>query len=167
MVRNSSASLECPRGATTGRGFKRATRWASQLFHSTWRKQQPWRQAGKWVVNHRLRLESVALGGSCYCLLISAVQLEANRQADVLVDTLHCKTEQRRASVLCQLGVQLAASRPIDIVRVISLIHRSICQSRLRSQPVRLANYFANKATILANNAHTVMIQQKVRYQKR
>ena len=38
--------------------------------------------------------------------------------------------------------------------RVISLIHRSICQSRLRSQPVRLANYFANKATILENNAH-------------
>ena len=90
-------------------------------------------------------------------------------QADVLVDTLHCKTEQRRTSVLCQLGVQLAASRPIefDIVRVISLIHRSICQSRLRSQPVRLANYFANKATILAKNAHTVMIQQKVRYQNR
>ena len=25
-----SASLECPRGATTGRGFKRATRWASR-----------------------------------------------------------------------------------------------------------------------------------------
>ena len=44
--------------------------------------------------NHRLRLESVALGRSCYCLLIRAVQLEANRQADVLVDTLHCKTEQ-------------------------------------------------------------------------
>ena len=171
VVRNSSASLECPRGATTGSGFKRATRWASQwasqLFHSTWRKQQPWRQEGKWVVNHRLRLESVALGRSCYCLLISAVQLEANRLADVLVNTLHCKTEQRRASVLCQLGVQLAASRPIDIVRVISLIHRSICQSRLRSQPVCLSNYFANKATILANNAHTVMIQQKVRYQKR
>ena len=37
-----------------------------------------------------------------------------------------------------------------------------------RSQPVRLkANYFANKATILANNAHTVMIQQKLSYQKR
>ena len=126
--------------------------------------------SGQMGRNHRLRLESVALGRSCYCLLISAVQLEANRQADVLVDTLHCKTEQRRASVLCQLRVQLAASRPIhclDIVRVISLIHRSICQSRLRSQPVRLANYFANKATILANNAHTVMIQQKVRYQKR
>ena len=51
-----------------------------------------------------------------FCLLISVVQLEANRQADVLVDTLHCKTEQRRASVLCQLGIQLAASRPIDIV---------------------------------------------------
>ena len=55
-----------------------------------------------------------------FCLLITVVQLEANRQADVLVDTLHCKTEQRRASVLCQLGVQLAASRPaystIDIV---------------------------------------------------
>ena len=116
-----------------------------------------WRQVGKWVVNHLLRLESVALGRSCYCLLISVVQLEANRQADVLVDTLHCKTEQCQASVLCQLGVQLAASRPIDIV--IYLIHRSICQSRLRSQPVRLANYFANKATILANNAHTVMIQ--------
>ena len=47
---------------------------------------------------------------------LSVVQLEANRQADVLVDTLHCKTEQRRASVLCQLGVQLAARRPIDIV---------------------------------------------------
>ena len=48
-------------------------------------------------------------------LLTSVVQLEANRQADVLVDTLHCKTEHRRASVLCQLGVQLAAtgaSRP-------------------------------------------------------
>ena len=44
--------------------------------------------------NHRLRLESVALGRSRYCLLISVVQLEANRQADVLVDTLH------RASVL-------------------------------------------------------------------
>ena len=42
--------------------------------------------------NHRLRLESVALGRSRYCLLISVVQLEANRQADaaaVLVDTLH------------------------------------------------------------------------------
>ena len=154
MVRNSSASLECPRSATTGRGFKTATRWAPQWFHSTWRK-QPWRQAGKWVVNHRLRLESVALGRSRYCLLISVVQLEANHQADVLVDTQHCKTEPRRASVLCQLGVQLAASRPIDIVRVISLIHRSICQSSLRSQPVRLANYFANKATILANNAHS------------
>ena len=61
-----------------------------------------------------------------FCLLISVVQLEANRQADVLVDTLHCKTEQLRASVLCQLGVQLAATgasrprsragRPIDIV---------------------------------------------------
>ena len=101
--------------------------------------------------NHRLRLQSVALGRSRYCLLISVVQLQANRQAYVLVDTLHCKTEQRRAS--------------IDIVKVISLIHRSICQSRLRSQPVRLANCFANKATILANNAHTVMIQQKRRYQ--
>ena len=44
--------------------------------------------------NHRLRLESVALGRSRYCLLISVVQLEAYRQADVLVDTLH------RASVL-------------------------------------------------------------------
>ena len=33
------------------------------------------------------------LGRSCYCLLISAVQLEANGQADVLVDTLHCKTK--------------------------------------------------------------------------
>ena len=117
--------------------------------------------------NHRLRLESVVLGRSRYCLLISVVQLEANRQADVLVDTLHCKTEQCRASVLCQLGVHLAARRPssIDIVRVISLIHRSICQTPLRSQPVRLANCFANKATILANNAHTVMIQQKLRYQ--
>ena len=74
------------------------------------------------------------LGRSRYCLLISVVQLEANRQADVLVDTLHCKTEQRQASVLCQLGVQLAARRPsIDIAGVISLIHRSICQSRLRS----------------------------------
>ena len=57
-----------------------------------------------------------------FCLLISVVQLEANRQADVLVDTLHCKTEQRRASVLCQLGVQTSwpqlarAGRPIDIV---------------------------------------------------
>ena len=54
---------------------------------------------GKWAnemgrKNHRLRLESVALGRSRYCLLISVVQLEANRQADVLVDTLH------RASVL-------------------------------------------------------------------
>ena len=122
-----------------------------------------------WVVNHRLtgvcRARPFVLLFANQC---SPVQLEANRQADVLVDTLHCKTEQRRASVLCQLGVQLAASRPIDIdiVRVISLIHRSICQSRLRSQPVRLANYFANKATVLANNAHTVMIQQKVRYQK-
>ena len=122
----------------------------------------------KWVVNHRLRLESVALGRSRYCLLISVVQLEANRQADVLVDTLHCKTEQRRASVL-SVGSPSAiwpqAGRPIDIVRVISLIHRSICQGRLRSQPVRLANCFANKATILANNAHTVMIQPKLRYQ--
>ena len=119
------------------------------------------------AASRQMRLESFALGRSRYCLLISVVQLEANRQVDVLVDTLHCKTEQRRASVLCQLGVQLAASRPIDIVSVISLIHRSICQSCLRSQPVRLANYFANKATILANNAHTVMIQQKIRYQKR
>ncbi len=49
--------------------------------------------------NHQLRLESVALGRSRYCLLLSVVQLEANRQADVLVDTLHCKPEQRWASV--------------------------------------------------------------------
>ena len=40
-------------------------------------------------------------------------------QSDVLVDTLHCKTEQRRASVLCQLGVQPAASQPIDIVTML------------------------------------------------
>ncbi len=112
-------------------------------------------------------MESVALGRSRYCLLISVVQLEANRQADVLVDTLHCKTQQCWASVLCQLGVQVAESQPIDIVGVISLIDRYICQSRLRSQPVRVAKYFAHKATILANNAHTVKIQQKVRYQKR
>ena len=65
------------------------------------------------------------------------------------------------------IAVGSPAGRLLDIVRVISLIHRSICQIRLRSQPVRLANYFANKATILANNAHTVMIQQKLRYQKR
>ena len=56
-----------------------------------------------------------------FFLLFSVVQLEANRQADVLVDTLHCKTEHRRASVLCvsweSIWPQLArAGRPIDIV---------------------------------------------------
>ena len=73
--------------------------------------------AGKWVVKPmiNLRLESVALGRLRYCLLISVVQLEA----ELLVDTLHCKTEQRRALVLCLLGVQLAASWPIDSVRVL------------------------------------------------
>ena len=66
---------------------------------------------GKWANGSYLSRSAVR----DFCLLISVVQLEANRQADVLVDTLHCKTEQRRASVLCQLGVQLAAtgaSRP-------------------------------------------------------
>ena len=54
-----------------------------------------------------------------FFLLISVVQLEANRQADVLVDTLHCKTEQRRASVLCQLGVQLAATgKPAGLLSI-------------------------------------------------
>ena len=74
-----------------------------------------------------------------FCLLISVVQLEANRQANVLVDTLHCKTEHRRASVLCvsweSSWPQLArAGRPIDIVSNLfdPIIHRSICQSRLR-----------------------------------
>ena len=102
------------------------------------------------------------LGRSRYCLPISVVQLEANRQADVLVLTPYIVKPNSVTPKYCvsSKGVQLAASRPIDIVRprVISLIHRSICQSRLRSQPVRLPNYFANKATILANNAHTVMI---------
>ena len=51
--------------------------------------------------------------------------------------------------------------------RPLSLIHRYICQSHPRSEPVRLANYFANKATILANNARTVMIQEKLSNQKR
>ena len=33
-----------------------------------------------------------------FFVLISVVQLEANHQADVLVDSVHCKTEQRRAA---------------------------------------------------------------------
>ena len=94
-------------------------------------------QAGKWVVKTPIEI------GVCrarpFALLFANQCSPIRSQVDLLVDTLHCKTEQRRASVLCQLGVQLAARRPIDIVGVISLIHRSICQSRLRSQPVRLA----------------------------
>ena len=57
--------------------------------------------------NHRLRLESVALGRSRYCLLISVVQLEAYRQADVLVDTLH------RASVGSPSGREPAVPLPL------------------------------------------------------
>ncbi len=57
-----------------------------------------------------------------FFLLFSVVQLEANHQADVLVDTLHCKTEQHRASVLSIVSVGTResswprAGRPIDIV---------------------------------------------------
>ena len=56
--------------------------------------------------NHRLRLESVALGCSRYCLLISVVQLEANRQADVLVDTLKpsAVTTSPFSELFCQQG---------------------------------------------------------------
>ena len=77
--------------------------------------------------NHRLRLESVALGRSCYCLLISVVQLEANRQADVLVDTLHCKTEQYRACAQTPrqpLRITRGGWRPF-IIRFIVCVHWS------------------------------------------
>ena len=122
-------------------------------------------QAGKWVVKTPIEI------GVCrarpFALLFANQCSPIRSQADVLVDTLHCKTEQRRASVLCQLGVQLAARRPIDIVGVgPNLFDPPIYLSKpsaVATSP--FSDYFANKAAILVNNAHAVMIHQKLRYQ--
>ena len=59
-------------------------------------------------------MESVALGRSRYYLLISVLQLEANCQADVLVDTLHCKN--RTASGLSIVSVGSPSGRELAVL---------------------------------------------------
>ena len=161
VVRN--YSLKWPPGAVTDRSFDRGVGvtpgcGSNIKGQRTWRQRIRGRKIADWY-RTLSRLAAPDAGRTWYCLLISAVPLKPADKKPFVVDILVVKP-------IILNGVR-SQYYWLDCVGCLACYQLALGTPAHRPSAVRLANYFGKKATILANNAHTVMIQQRLSYPKR